>query len=333
MINPTLGTADPADYQVLTAGAGLVDFSGRTQIELRGDDRAKFLHSFCTNEVRRLPVGAGCEAFILNVQGKILGHVLVFCGPEALVLETVPGEAARLLAHLDRYLIREQVTLRDLGPDRAEWLLAGPAAPQVLATAGAVHIPTEPMSSVVVAIGSQEAWLRRVQLAGPASFLIDGERGAHAGIGAALVVAGATRVGEAAWQTRRIESGWPLYGVDITDKNLPQELDRDRLAINFTKGCYLGQETVARIDALGHVNKTLVGVRFQTNEVPAAGTELSIGDQVVGQVTSACFSPRLQAPLALAYVRRGQNEPGMSIVAGTNPAEVVRLPLPEARSS
>src|SRR5580692_8832276 len=106
MIDPLHAQADSADYLALTAGAGLVDFSDRTQIELRGDDRAKFLHSFCTNEIRRMVVGAGCEAFILNVQGKILGHVLVFCDPEALVVETVPGEAARLMAHLDRYLIR-----------------------------------------------------------------------------------------------------------------------------------------------------------------------------------------------------------------------------------
>jgi folate-binding protein YgfZ len=189
------------------------------------------------------------------------------------------------------------------------------------------------MSSVAVTIGGEQVLLRRVQLAGPVGFLIDGPRGAHAGIGAALEAAGATRVGELAWQSRRIEAGWPLYGVDITDKNLPQELDRDRLAINFTKGCYLGQETVARIDALGHVNKILVGVRFRTDEVPPTGTELSLGEQVVGHVTSACFSPLLHAPLALAYVRRGENEPGTSLVASTGPAEIVRLPLPETPSS
>src|SRR5437660_1325413 len=100
-------------YRALTCGAGLVDFSDRTQVELSGDDRVSFLHNFCTNDIRKLPAGAGCEAFITTVQGKILAHVVVFSGPDSLVLETVPGQAEQIVQHLDRYLIREKVTLRD----------------------------------------------------------------------------------------------------------------------------------------------------------------------------------------------------------------------------
>ncbi len=94
------------------AGAGLVDFGDRTQIEIAGDDRARFLHNLCTGEIRKLAPGAGCEALLTNVQGKILAHVLIFSGPDSLVLETVPGQAEKILAHLDRYLIREKVELR-----------------------------------------------------------------------------------------------------------------------------------------------------------------------------------------------------------------------------
>src|SRR5205814_560451 len=111
----------------------------------------------------------------------------------------------------------------------------------------------------------------------------------------------------------RIEAGTPFFGQDITDKNLPQELGRDALAISFTKGCYLGQETVARIDALGHVNQTLRGLRFAGLEIPQAGADLSTPDKpdkAVAHVTSAAFSPRLAAPLALGYVRRGYEAPG-----------------------
>src|SRR5438046_8506879 len=103
----------------------------------------------------------------------------------------------------------------------------------------------------------------------------------------------------------RIEAGYPLYGRDITDKNLPQEIDRDRLAISFTKGCYLGQETVARIDALGHVNRLLRGIKFLTSAIPERGTELQSGGKVVGHVTSSCWSPGIGAPLALGFLRRG----------------------------
>jgi hypothetical protein len=129
-----------------------------------------------------------------------------------------------------------------------------------------------------------------------------------------------------ALEIARIEAGFPWFGVDLSDKNLPQEAARDRQAISFVKGCYIGQETVARIDALGHVNKTLVGVKFSGARVPDPGMELKAGEQSAGHVTSACFSPRLQAPLALAWVRRGNNEPGAAVDSPLGRAEVVSLP-------
>src|SRR5439155_9007426 len=113
----------PEEYEALTAGAGVVRLNQRTLIELTGRDRAAFLHNFCTNDIRGLKPGGGCEAFITSVQGRILGHVLVFCGAETLVLETVPGQSDRLLTHLDRYLIREDVTLADRTGEWGELLL------------------------------------------------------------------------------------------------------------------------------------------------------------------------------------------------------------------
>ena len=104
------------------------------EIEIAGEDRNRFLHDLYTAEIRKLPAGAGCEAFLTNVQGKILAHGLVFSGPDVLVLETVPGQSEKILAHLDRYLIREKVTLCDRSLDWAEWLLVGPAADQVVRT-------------------------------------------------------------------------------------------------------------------------------------------------------------------------------------------------------
>lgn len=311
----------------LGAGTMLVDFSQRTQISLRGADRAGFLHNFCTNDVRRLAPGAGCEAFVLNAQGKILGHVLVFCGTHDLVLETVPDQSGALLAHLDRYLIREQVTLEALLPERAEWLLAGDDAPRVLAALGVRELPPLPVSQLETLIGTYEVRLRRMPLVSCPAVLVDCQRGEFAPVGALLAGAGATQAGLEAWNAARIEAGWPEYGVDISDKNLPQEVNRDGQAISFTKGCYLGQETVARIDALGHVNKMLVGVRFGGATVPGAGTELRDAEQVIGQVTSACFSPMLGSPLALAYVRRGHTTAGTKMAAPDGPAEIVGLPV------
>ncbi len=119
----------------------------------------------------------------------------------------------------------------------------------------------------------------------------------------------------------------PRYGVDFNEENLPQEVGRDDQAISFTKGCYLGQETVARIDALGQVNQRLVGVRFFGSDVPAGGTGLTREDRFVGLVTSAALSPKLDAPLALAMVRREANAPGTRLVSAVGECEVVSLPV------
>jgi folate-binding protein YgfZ len=118
----------------------------------------------------------------------------------------------------------------------------------------------------------------------------------------------------------------PLFGVDFDEQNFPQEVGRDREAISFTKGCYLGQETVARIDALGHVNQRLVGVRFDGSDIPGAGTELAQEGANVGKVTSAAYSPKLKAPLALAIVRREANNIGTRLDSPIGPCEVVALP-------
>lgn len=314
------------DYEALTGSVGLVDLSTRDQVELRGDDRYKFLHNFCTNEIKKLAPGAGCEAMVLDVKGHVLAHGFVFSGPESLVIETVPDEGAKVAKHLDRYLIREKVEIIDRSADWAELLLSGPQAPALLHELTSQAPPETLLSSVEARIATAEVWLRRVDWTGVA-FLIDCRRSDLASIQEQLTKAGAKPCAHAAFEAARIEAGLPFYGPDITEKNLPQELDRNLQAINFNKGCYLGQETVARIDALGHVNRTLVGVRFSDQDLPGPGIELLAGEQVVGQVTSAAFSPRLQSPLALAYVRRGHNEPGKELSSTLGPAVVVKLPI------
>ena len=129
----------------------------------------------------------------------------------------------------------------------------------------------------------------------------------------------------------RIEAFTPDYGRDISADNLPQEVARDARAISFVKGCYIGQETVARLDARGHVNRTLVGVRFDGATVPEPGTELT-GEtgKVMGRVTSAAFSPTFAAPLALAYLRRESNQPGTKLQSAGGAGEVVALPVSPA---
>lgn len=316
-----------AEYEALTRRVGLVELADRTQIELLGADRASFLHNLCTNDVRRLEVGAGREAFLTTVQGKTLAHVFIFACPESYVIDTVAGQAETILQHLDHYLISEKVTLADRSKEWTEMLLAGAGCEELLANLGAAQIPQAPLAHAAFDVTGARVWLRRVAMTSPGGFLVSARREDGAAVATALEEAGAERAGDAAFEAARIENGFPVFGPDISATNLPQEVGRDALAISFVKGCYLGQETIARIDALGHVNKLLVGVRFAGTEVPAAGAELRAGDQPAGQVTSATYSPRLEAPLALAHVRRGHNDVGTQLNSDVGEAEVVSLPV------
>jgi folate-binding protein YgfZ len=175
--------------------------------------------------------------------------------------------------------------------------------------------------------GRLTAKLCRVDWTQPAAYLLICARAEADRITTTLENAGAVPCGGEAYESARIEAGTPVYGVDISEANLPQEVARDEAAINFTKGCYIGQETVARIDALGHVNQLLVGVRFSGESVPAPETELSREGKKLGRVTSAVWSPKLGAPLALAYVRRAAVEKGSTLDSKSGEAVVVALPI------
>lgn len=315
-----------AEDDALANAAGLVDLSARTRIELTGEDRAAFLHNLCTNEIRKLPSGAGCEAFLADARGRVLFHVFVVCRPDSLIVETMPGDETRLLAHLDRYLIREKVTLAARTEETCELLVAGPKAAAVLAGLASASLPERRLGSAQFELAGCTAMVVRTDLAGSGGFLLIAKRSDGAALWRALFAAEARPCGSQALETARIEAGFPWYGVDISEENLPQEIGRDQQAISFVKGCYIGQETVARIDALGHVNKLLVGVKFAGQQAPPAGAELNAAEQTVGEITSACYSPRLRAPLALAYVRRGHNQPGAKLDSSFGAAEVVKLP-------
>jgi len=316
-----------SQYDALVNRVALVAFDERTQIEVGGADRATFLHNLCTNEVRKMPLGAGCEAFLTNVQGKPLAHVFIFAGPESMIIDTVGGQGETITRHLDHYLVSERIVLADRSHEWSDLLLAGPDSEELLCRLSGIRLPPERLSHTRVEVAGKPARARRVDITGPAGFLIGARREDALSIGAALVAAGASECGAAAFEAARIERGFPSFGRDISDKNLPQEVGRDAAAISFVKGCYLGQETVARIDALGHVNRMLVGLRFTGETECPPGTQLLSEDQGVGQVTSASWSPRLRAPLALGYVRRGFHESGTRLNSASGEAEIIELPV------
>jgi folate-binding protein YgfZ len=290
-------------YEALRDGRGVVELSGWSSVTLTGADRQAFLHNFCTTDITRLVPGESCEAFFTNVKGRIVGHGLVTCRDQELVVIGTPNQAPRLIEHLERYLIRDDVQLRDATGDRRHLLLSRDDG----------HDANVAISWNL--IGSERAVLLELSSDEFASVLDT------------LREQGYVSAGPPAFTAARVEAGMPLWGVDFDEQNFPQEVGRDRQAISFTKGCYLGQETVARIDALGHVNQRLVGVRFLGGDLPDPGAELSHAGKKVGRVTSAALSPRLNAPLALAMVRREANAVGTRLDSPVGPCEVVSLPV------
>ncbi|MCI0357930.1 MAG: hypothetical protein L0211_05505 [Planctomycetaceae bacterium] len=320
----TISSQALAQYAALTSGVGVADLTGRTLIEVTGGDRAQLLHSFTTNDVKKLPLGGLCEAFVTSPQGKTLGHVLIGNRGDQFSLDSTAGQAATLVAHFERYIIGEDAQLADVTAERGELLVAGPHAPVLLKQLASLG--GEP-AMMEVQIAGTKAIIKRVNFVAASSYFVEAARNDIPAIRAALEAAGAVDCGPETVEMARIEAGTPLFGQDITADNLPQEIGRDALAISFTKGCYLGQETVARIDALGHVNRLLAGVKFAGSIVPKPELQLLLGDKPVGAVTSAAWSPKLQAPLAIALLRRAHAKVGTALTSESGSAVVVPLPV------
>jgi folate-binding protein YgfZ len=317
--------SQPTDaYAKAVTNAGAIALPTWNTLRVSGADRASFLHNLCTNHIRDLVPGSGCEAFFTEVKGKVVAHAFVLGGAEEMLLLLSPGQIERLTTHLDRYIIREDVQLVDATAE-VEWtLLVGPQAPALLESivGGAVELPAANWSHRDLPVGSAPTRVVRCALPWCGGLLLASEREQADSCRLALENAGAARCGEGDWQTIRVESFWPLYGIDFDAANLAQECGRDAQAIHLRKGCYLGQETVARIDALGHVNKRLMQIESE-EPPPAPGCEVLAGEQAVGRVTSACWSPRRKAPLALAMLRHGVDSREKALTCDGRAATVV----------
>ncbi len=322
--NDSFADSFDAEYDALLNRSGYIALKDWSVVTLAGTDRQSFLHNMCTNEINKLTVGEGCEAFCTDVKGKILAHLWVLLLENRTTLLSVPNQAEQIVSHLDRYIIREDVQLADQSRVEAWTLLAGAQADGILNDAG-VEL-AKPWQSATYRLGGAEGLLVRFALPGRNAYLLSTSCEQVASLHRLLNEAGAIACGEQAWTTLRVETGWPLFGTDFNHSHLPQEVARDAQAISFTKGCYLGQETVARIDALGHVNNRLVTLRFAEGATPKPGTPITQQQQQVGMATTIGRLPRSKAHLALGMVRRGSNEVGAVLDSEFGPVEVIPTP-------
>lgn len=310
----------PPGYESFRDRLAWADLGPRTTVLATGTDAARFLDNFATAALVPLATGAGTETFFLDGRGWVIALAVALRVDDGVVLDAAPGLGPRLRDHLEHYHIRERVELIDDSPAWASLLLGGPAAEAWLAAAGA-NAPSRLFDHREASLGGigvrlvrddwwcNPGWLVRCAVDDHPR-LIDWLRGHDVPEADAATV-----------ETLRIERGTPSP-ADIREKTLPQELRRDPRAISFTKGCYLGQETVARLDALGHVNRRIVAVAVAGE--PPTGADVQGDEECSGQLTSVCFSPRLGCGLGLGILSTKINAATRITVAGMD-ARIVEV--------
>ncbi len=318
---PTTTTgALAAEYAVLVDGAGLLDESDRGKLALRGRDAKEFLQGQVSNDVLALEPGEGCYAALLTPKGKMLGDLRVLDTGAELLLDCERVALQAIFNRIRATAIGFDVELDKRTLQSSLLALIGPAA---RAVAGAETLPAREHSNRSIAIAGTDALVVATDVG--VDLIV--ESGAPTeSVRDELVRRGAVAVGAAAAECLRVERGRPRYGIDLDDSVIPQEAGLNERAISFTKGCYVGQETVARLHYRGKPNRALRGLRLGDPAEPGAQLTDPEGGRALGTVASSVVHPRL-GPIALALVRR-EAPPGTLLRAeGAGDATVVELPF------
>lgn len=304
--------------------AALFDQGPRTQLELTGKDRQKYLHNFCTNEIRNLRPGQSCEAFVTTIQGKIKAHIFVFAEEDSLWIDSNPGYEDLLFAHLDKYLITEDVQFARRSAEFVEFYVSGAKVMSRLSALGLPVADLEVHNHLRANLRNCPVSIRRVDWLACPGCLIQVSVSESDTVRQILTGGGLRPAGRAAFEGLRILAGLPAYGVDLTEANLAQEAARTDLAISFTKGCYLGQEPIARIDSMGHVNQELRGLALASGPIPAIGEKVLLPGEVreAGVVTSAAWDYAADAPVAMALIKRNYLPLGTKLAVAAGGQEV-----------
>jgi folate-binding protein YgfZ len=325
--------ADPQqEFSALLNGCGLYDLGFRARISLTGGDRVRWMNGMVTNNIRDLAAGHGLYAFLLNPQGRILGDMYVYNRGESLLVETDRSQVEQIIATFDHFIIMDDVELANVGEMQTALGISGPRSRELLNAVGISVPEIEPLQVITPQCACDcdcvECTVIRGEDAPRESYEIWLAPKDVYKTWEALVSAGATPVGSEALEMQRIAAGIPLYGVDIRERDLPQETEQMR-ALNFNKGCYVGQEIVERIRSRGNVHRKFTGF------LAAGAAEISVGSKIVsaekevGEVTSAAVvrSGPEQQTVALGYIRREVGVPGRQVTIGTSSATLIQLPF------
>jgi folate-binding protein YgfZ len=319
-----------AEHAAARDGVGVVDRSHVGKVTVTGRDRQAFLQGMLSNEIKSLSPGQGAAAAFLDAHGKVMALLHVYVLDDRLLLELPTGLTEKTLQLLDKFLISEKVYFEAADESFAVFGLEGRGAPPVLSLLAGRKLELAPHEHAEVAVdGMPVRVIRRSETGGPGfqcwTMALHGPA-----LWRALVSAGARPIGEEALEILRVEAGIPRYGRDVDETAILPETRLEQL-VSYSKGCYIGQEVVARVKYRGHVNRALSGLVIDGERVPAAGARVIAEDREVGRITSAVRSLALGRPIALGYVRREHFAPGSAVTIedgdGAVAAHVVEPPF------
>ena len=322
-----------AEYNtVRNGGAGVIDLSGRGRILVRGSEAVTFLNGLITNDVKTLTKNSWMPAAFPTVQGRLLASVRVINRGDDFLIDTESATHEIALKLLDRFTLAGDFRIADVTESMVMISLQGKAAEQVLqATLDTPTLEVERQQIVTATFANTEVTMIRATYTAEDGFDLFVAAEAAEDLWTRLVENGAIPIGFAAFEILRIEAGIPLYGLDMDETNVVTETNLDD-AVSFTKGCYVGQEIIARIKYRGHVAKKLTGLIVEQQTVLETGAGIfSNDDKEIGRVTSSAFSPHLGRTIALGYVKYDYLAPSTSVkvAAGESrvSANVTELPL------
>jgi tRNA-modifying protein YgfZ len=324
-----------ATYDAARRRAAFLDRSDRGRIVVSGKDRASYLQGLLTNDIMALNAGQGCYAAYLTAQGRMIADLWVYELGDAILLTLSADVKDVVLAKLDQFIFSEDVQLGDVTATFAQIGIVGPGASSAVAALvssvskgtldalpGHGNLRSERDGASVI--------LTRIVDAGEPGFDIFVERVRVDGLVAMLRALDVAELDEETAEAIRVEAGVPKFHRDMNEDTIPLEAGIESQTISMTKGCYVGQEVIIRVLHRGHgrVVRKLVGLTFDRGaRVPVPGTVVRAGDRDVGHITSACASPALQRPIALAYVHRDFVEAGTAVSVDGMPADVTTLPF------
>jgi aminomethyltransferase len=318
-----------AEFRALLQGSALFDLSWQAKLVLSGEDRMRWLNGMVTNNIRDLAPGRGVYSFLLNAQGRNQGDLVAYNRGDYLLVTTDRTQAPAIAATFERYIIMDDVEVADISDKLGAVGIAGPKARGVLTAAG-IDVSQLEAGQVLDTVWHELG----ISVARSVQPLMDGYEVWLASenvdkIWDALVQAGAMPAGTDALELYRIARGVPRYGVDLRERDLAQETGQQH-ALNFSKGCYIGQEIVERVRARGNVHRAFVGFEVE-GDPPPAGTKVRANDKDMGEITSAARVPFPAGArtLALGYLRREVAAPGTIVYIGGQSAIVQTVPFSE----